>query len=365
MASNKFSVAFSTIGTNSFFRFLKLVFKYPVDFRYWWRCFVSGILSLIAEPFRWYENFKYTGKLRQVELPESPVFILGHWRSGTTLLHNLMCQDKQFSFVTTYQGVFVNVFFCGRWFFRPIMKALMPERRATDNVKLAAGFPQEEGFALANMGSFAFYTYWYFPKLWRVFYRKYVRCEDVSKEQLLFYRNQYRKLIAQSVRFHGRKGFVSKNPPNTGRINQLLEMFPNARFIYIYRNPMMVFQSTVQFFAGTLEALQLQKISKEELEELVFGFYENLIKDYEEQKALIPEGHLVEIRYEEFISDPLAKIEMVYTQLGLPDFMASLPAFRSYLRGQQKFHQTRRQFTEEEKIRIRQRLAFAFNLYGY
>jgi hypothetical protein len=298
-------------------------------------------------------------------MPESPVFILGHWRIVTTLLHNLLCQDKQFSYVTTYQGVFVNVFFSGRWFFRPIMKALMPDRRATDNVKLAAGLPQEEGFALANMGSFAFYTYWYFPKLWRTFYKKYVRCEHVSKTDILYYRKQYRKLIAQSIRFHGRKGFVSKNPPNTGRINELLEMFPNARFIYIYRNPMMVFQSTVHFFTDTMAALQMQKISKEELEELVFGCYQSLIQDYEQQKSLIPEGHLVEIRYEDFVKDPLPAIESIYTQLDLSSYADALPAFQTYLESQQKFHRTKRQFTEDEKVRVKQRLAFAFDLYGY
>lgn len=365
MASGKFKVAFSTIGTNTFLRFMKLVLKYPVDVSFYWRCFISGMVSLIAEPFRWYENLKYTRKLKATTLPESPVFIIGHWRSGTTLLHNIICQDPQFAYVTTYQGVFVNVFFCGRWFFRPLMQALMPERRATDNVRLSAGFPQEEGFALANMGSFGFYNYWYFPKLWRIFYKKYVRCEDVSAEELKFYKDQYRKLMAQSLLFHGRKGFVSKNPPNTGRIKQLLEMFPNAKFIYIYRNPMMVYQSTVQFFAGTLPPLQMQKILPEELDELVFGFYENLIRDYEVQKELIPEGHLTEIRYEDFVKDPLTKIESIYSSLDLPGFDKALPSFTAYIDAQKKFTKSKRQFTDIEKDKIMKRLDFAMALYGY
>ncbi len=365
MASKKFNVAFSTIGTNTFFRFIKLVIKFPVDRKYWWRCFISGIVSFVAEPFRWYEHVKYASKLKKVELPKSPVFILGHWRSGTTLMHNLICQDKQFSFITTYQGVFVNVFFSGRWFFRNLMKALMPERRATDNVKLSAGFPQEEGFALANMGSFAFYNYWYFPKSWRTFYNKYVRCEDVSKEQLAFYQKQYKGLIAQAIYFHGRKGFVSKNPPNSGRIKHILEMFPNAKFIYLYRNPLMVFQSTVHFFAGTLPALQMQDFSKEELEEMVFGMYEHTIRAYEAQKVLIPKNNLIEVRYEDFVKDPLVHIEEIYQHLNLPNFEQASPSFRAYLETQKKFNKSKRSFTYEEKERIKKRLGFAVNLYGY
>lgn len=365
MASGKFNVAFSTIGANSFFRFLKLVWTYPVDIRYWWRGFVSGLVSLIAEPFRWYENLKYSKKLKKVNLPESPVFILGHWRSGTTLMHNLMCQDQQFAYVTTYQGVFVNVFFSGRWFFRRIMKALMPERRATDHVKLSAGYPQEEGFALASMGSFAFYNYWYFPRQWPIFYKKYIKCEGVTKDELSFFMAQYRKLMAQSVFFHGKNGFVSKNPPNTGRIKQLLEMFPKAKFIYIYRNPLKVFQSTVQFFMAIMEAIQMQNASKEEVEEMVFGFYENIIHDYETQKALIPAGHLIEIRYEDFVKDPLSHVEEIYKGLNLSGFNQALPAFDNYVEAQKKFNQSNREFSPEDIHRIKGRLGFAFELYGY
>ncbi len=365
MASVKFKVAFSTIGTNSFLRFLKIVYRFPVHKSYWWRCFVSGLVSLVAEPFRWFQELKYNQTLKQVALPEAPVFILGHWRSGTTLMHNLLCQDKQFSFVTTYQGVFVNVFFSGRWLFRPLMKALMPERRATDNVRLAAELPQEEGFALANMGSFAFYNFWYFPSYWHLFYKRYIKCEDVVKEEKKFFADQYRKLIAQSVHFHRKPGFVSKNPPNTGRVKQLLTLFPNAKFIYLYRNPLMVFQSTVHFFAATLPALQMQKFTKEELEEMVFGFYENLVRDYEVQKSLIPEGNLIEIRYEDFVKNPLVNIKAIYNDLTLSGFENALPALEIFLDKQKKFSQSNRQFSDDERERITKRLGFAFELYGY
>lgn len=365
MARRKFKVAFSTIGANTFPHFLRLITSYPVDRKYWWRCFISGVVSLVAEPFRWYQQLVYQSRLKKIPMPESPLFILGHWRSGTTLMHNLICQDKQFAYVTTYQGVFVNVFFSGRWLFRNLMKALMPEKRAIDHVKLAAGLPQEEGFALANLGSFAFYNYWYFPDHWQEFYQTYIACQKLSVKAQAKLHRRYKLLVAQSLVFHQRPGFVSKNPPNTGRITQILEMFPNAKFIYLYRHPMKVFQSTLDFFAETLPALQLQSLSEDALREMVFGFYENLIRDYEAQKTLIPEGHLIEVRYEDFIAEPLGTLEQIYTQLQVPGFEQAQPDFQAFLEKQKKFVRTKREFTVSEKATLSARLGFAMNLYKY
>ncbi len=365
MARRKFRVAFSTIGANTFPRFLKLIFSYSVSPKYWWRIFVSGIVSLVAEPFRWYQHLVYQKRLKNIPLPESPLFILGHWRSGTTLMHNLVCQDKRFAYITTYQGVFVNVFFSGRWLFRNLMKALMPEKRAIDNVKLAANLPQEEGFALANLGSFAFYNYWYFPNNWQEFYQTYIACHHMSEQTKSRMLTRYKVLIAQSLLFHNRTGFVSKNPPNSGRIKLMLEMFPNAKFIYLYRHPMKVYQSTLDFFSETIPALQLQTISDDALREMVFGFYENLIRDYEAQKSLIPKGQLIEIRYEDFIANPMSTLGQIYTELEMPGFEKAKSDFQVFLEKQKKFVKNKREFSESEKATLSHRLGFAMKLYGY
>ncbi|HQW03946.1 MAG TPA: sulfotransferase, partial [Saprospiraceae bacterium] len=161
MAGRKFNIAFSTIGTVPFIRFLKLVMTYGVYPGYYVRCLVAGIISLLSEPFRWLENILFTRKLSRTVLPVSPVFILGHWRSGTTLLHNAMAQDQQFAFINTFQSVFTNQFFGSRWLFKPLMKLLMPEKRPADNVLLSTEFPQEEGIALSNIDSFGFYNFFY------------------------------------------------------------------------------------------------------------------------------------------------------------------------------------------------------------
>ena len=171
--------------------------------------------------------------------------------------------------------------------------------------------------------------------------------------------------MANLLFFHQRQGFVSKNPPNTGRIAQLLEMFPNAKFIYLYRHPMKVFQSTLDFFTEIIPALQLQSLSDDALREMVFGFYENLIRDYESQKNLIPEGHLIEIRYEDFIGDSIGTLEQIYRRLQIPGFDKAHPEFLTFLEKQKKFVGNKREFSDAEKVSLSERLGFAMQLYGY
>ncbi|MBK8832700.1 MAG: sulfotransferase [Saprospiraceae bacterium] len=365
MAGRKFNIAFSTIGTVPFIRFLKLVMTYGVYPGYYARCLVAGIISLLSEPFRWLENLLFSGKLSRTALPDSPVFILGHWRSGTTLLHNAMAQDRQFAFINTFQSVFANQFFGSRWLFKPLMKLLMPEKRPADNVLLSPELPQEEGIALSNIDSFGFYNFFYFPRRWKDIYKRYISGDSASPKELEAFGRRYKKLIAQSLIEYNRQQFISKFPPNTGAIRHLLDMFPQAKFVYIYRNPILVFQSTVNFFETTHEALMLQPYSKAEFEEMVFELYEMIIQDYERLKSLIPAQHLVEIRYEDFEADPLEGLRSIYERLELEGFEQSIPAFTDYFNSQKKFEKASHQFTPEETERITSRWRFAMEMYGY
>ncbi len=364
-SKRKFPIAFSSLATSPPSLLIKWCVGYGISPKYYFRFFISLCVSLVAEPFRIIENLAYNRKLKAVTLPASPIFILGHWRSGTTLLHNVLCRDDQFAYITTYQSVFPNQFFTGRWLFKNIMRALIPAERPVDHVQLSADFPQEEGFALCNINSYSFNLFWYFPKLWLKFYKKFVECNSSTAQEIRKFNQKYKKLIAQSLLDQGRQQFISKNPANTGRIKQLLEMFPDAKFIYIYRNPLMVFQSTLNYFDAVMESLQMQKFNKSVLTEMIFDLYERLIKDYEDQKKLIPAGHLIEIRYEDFTAKPLDTLEKIYNDLRLDQFDKVLPFFASYMNSQKEFKDTRHMLDASPEQKIKSRWQFAFDMYGY
>ena len=62
------------------------------------------------------ENIRFAKKLRETTIKQPPIFVLGHWRSGSTLLHNLITSDPQFSYVNMYQAMFPWHCLTTEWF---------------------------------------------------------------------------------------------------------------------------------------------------------------------------------------------------------------------------------------------------------
>jgi len=121
----------------------------------------------------------------------------------------------------------------------------MPEKRPSDNVKLNVNYPQEEEFALGNLTIASYYHFFYFPEKATEYFDKNVRFLNGSKE----WKNAYSDLLFRSGYMMREKSYlVVKNPVNTGRLGVLCELYPEGRFLHIYRNPYVVFLSTKKFF---------------------------------------------------------------------------------------------------------------------
>ena len=141
---------------------------------------VCRMLSTLAP----LQDKRYEKLLADKPLEHDPVFILGHWRSGTTFVHNVFSCDKHFGYNTTYQTVFPHLMMWGQPFFKKNMSWLMPDKRPTDNMELAVDLPQEEEFALANMMPYTYYNFWFLPKHQQEYADKYLLFEDISEAEL-------------------------------------------------------------------------------------------------------------------------------------------------------------------------------------
>ena len=254
---------------------------------------VCRLLSLL-QPF---EDARYR-KIADKPLEMDPVFILGHWRSGTTFMHNVFSCDKHFGYNTTYQTVFPNLMLWGQPFFKKNMAFLMPDKRPTDNMELKVDLPQEE-------------------------------------------------------------------EPHTGRVKTLVEMFPNAKFIYLKRNPYTVFESTRSFFTNTIQPLRLQDISNEQIESNFIEVYRRLFYKYEEQKHLIPEGNLVEVKFEDFEQDAFAMTEDIYKKLNLPGFEESKAEIEKYLGKKKGYKKNQYKYADRTVRLVEENWGMALKEWGY
>ena len=153
--------------------------KIPVKYKL--RAFIVGAISFVSAPFQWFESLRLNKKIKQFQVDDAPVFILGHWRSGTTFLHNILCQDPQFGYVTTLQSLFPHSYLTNPLF--PLLtKVIMPPTRPMDNMEIYLESPQEEEMALVNYGPNSFYHMWHFPDQTINLYRHLVKFESDDPE---------------------------------------------------------------------------------------------------------------------------------------------------------------------------------------
>lgn len=346
---------------------LRLMRKYGVDNGYHGRAFIIAAISMIGVPFRIYEKAAYDEKASRVSFDEPPVFILGHWRSGTTHLHNLLCQDPLAAFVTTYQSVFPDQTLAAgsRFIFKNIMKMIMPLTRKGDNVKLSTEYPQEEEFSLGARNPACFYYYWYFPTMIRQFYDEFLNFSASDEKLRQTFMEDYRRVINKAILYTGKQRFLSKNPVNTARIPILLEMFPDARFIHIYRNPVNVILSTRHFFSKMMPGLNLLNFDTDRMNEDIYHIYDRMMKDYLATKSLIPEKNLVEIRYEDLTAKTIDEMGRIYEHFGLAGHKQAAPLIKEYAESKKGY--VKNKYTIERSLldEILQRTNFTMKQWAY
>lgn len=287
---------------------------------------------------------KYRRLLKDKPLENDPLFILGHWRSGTTFVHNIFAQDSHFGYTTTYQTVFPHYVMCLQQMFKPIMSFLMPDKRPTDNMELSADLPQEEEFAINNTCPFNYYNFWFFPERMQEYCDRYLTFRDATDEELQEFKTNFERLVKISLWNTNGTQYLSKNPPHTARMKVMSEIFPNAKYIFLMRNPYTVFESTRSFFSNTIQPLQLHSISMEQMEQNILRNYLELYKAYKEQKHFVPEGNIYEVKFEDIEADALAITRDIYEKLNLPGWDEARGAIEQYISGKKGYKKNRYQY---------------------
>ena len=194
--------------------------------------------------------------------------------------------------------------------------------------------------------------------------QEYLDLEGLSPKELGDWKRSFLRLL-QKLNFKDPRRLVLKSPPHSCRIKTLLELFPDARFIHIVRNPYIVFPSTVNLWKSLYQAHGLQKPTFEGLEEHVFTTFDRLYARLEEGKKLIAPDRFCELRYEDLVRDPEAEMRELYDRLGLDGFDELLPRLRDYWAKNADYQTNRYQLPAERKAEIARRWGAVIRKYGY
>lgn len=309
------------------------------------------------------QKFLFAKKAEELPLAGDPIFVLGHWRTGTTYLHELLALDERFESPTTFQCFHPLAFMTAGWLVKPLTSFLLPKHRPMDNMGMGWDAPQEDEFALLTMGLPTTYRRIAFPN--RVArHMDYLHMGHVPPNEIEDWKAGLMKFV-KYLNYYYRKPLILKSPPHTGRIKVLLEMFPNAKFVHISRNPFKFIPSTIHMWAALDNANAMQNPTNENLRDFVFTSFERLYQGYNRDRHLLGPHNLIDVRFEDLVSNTESVMKEMYQQLDLGDYAKIEPALKARLEKDRSYKKNKHELSKELSEEIESRCAEYIEQFGY
>jgi hypothetical protein len=349
-------------GLGAWFR---LLFKnrFAVHPIFWHIIFVDTFVCLIHSVLGLVQTLRYGRAVARTPLVGPPIFIIGHWRTGTTLLHELMVQDSRFGFPTTYECIDPCHFLLTESTFSRWFQGLMPKHRPMDRMKVGFDRPQEDEFAFCMLGMPSPYLTIAFPNR-PPQDQEYLDLVNVPPRALANWKRRFLAFL-KTVTFKQQKRLVLKSPPHTARIKVLNEMFPDALYVHIVRDPYVVFPSTVKLWKILYETHGFQVPTFAGLEEQVFETYLRMHERLDEGRRLVGPKRIVDVRYEDLVADPEAALRSIYERLDLGGWEAMRPRLAAFVASLKGYETNKYELSAEQREEIGRRWGRVAEKYGY
>ncbi len=336
--------------------------RFAVHWSRWHYAAFYTCLSLVHSSLALGQKILFGRRVAKTVIAEDPMYIVGHWRTGTTLLHELLALDERHTGPTSYECLVPHHFLLTERFARCI-EFLVSAHRAMDNMDLSFAHPQEDEFVWCMQGHPSPYLTMAFPNR-PPQHPEYFDLENVPSRELKSWKETHFRFVRQ-VYFRRRKRVILKNPPHSCRIKVLLDVFPEARFVHIVRDPYAVYPSTIHLWQSLYRKHGLQRPNFAGLEDFVLSTYTKLYQKLEEGRQHVDPSRFCEMRYEDLIRDPEGQLRRLYAHLELDGFDEYLPRLRRYLADHADYETNHYELTAQQRATIAERWGDVIRRYGY
>ncbi len=295
---------------------------------------------------------------------DDPLFVVGHWRSGTTFLHHLLAADPRHVAPTLFQVVNPRSSWASADLGRRLFGGLVPPRRMQDDVPMSFGTPEEDEYAVALLSGCS-------PYLGRVFpdaaehYERFLTLREGSPEEVAAFRGALRAFVGRLARSAPGRRVVLKSPAHTARVPVLLAEFPRARFVHVHRHPDEVFASTRHLY-DTVDWLWLLQRRAEPADVVILRQLRIVLEAWLEDRARLAPERVIEVAYDALAADPIGTLRRIYAHLELGAFEPAEGAVREHLRAVSDHRPNAfPPLNPADRRAVRDAAARAFDAWGY
>jgi omega-hydroxy-beta-dihydromenaquinone-9 sulfotransferase len=352
--------------------FLRFLYKNLIDFRgtnYRLTTKRLGVLLLALVIFAPIEIIVWTGFiLDELFFPtyhdikiNQPVFIIGNPRSGTTFLQRLLARDSgNFLSMRTWE-IFGSPSILTRRLMRgaarfgqfigiPVnrrirkMEQLWKDDDRIHRFRLRA--PEEDEYLFVH--NFSTLKIWSFASMEDEADPYIYYDQKISQQDKIRNMSYYERCIQRHYHYHGvpNKNYLSKNPNFSPAINTLLEKFPDAKFIYLIRNPMQAVPSHISLKEREWQMLG-SPLKKYACADFIIKSSEHWYNYPLKRLKELPEDQAIIVKFDDLVQDAEKTILRVYRQFGF----SMTKEFKSVLQHEAKQarnHQSQHLYTLSE-----------------
>jgi len=339
---------------------------WDVSSEYAHRIAMISAIALPVSALSKLEDALYARRLEEMAIDPTPIILLGHWRTGTTHLHNLFHRDPNLTAPTLWQCLFPGCMIVTKNLGPRLLRDALPDKRSYDNVAQGWNEAAEDEIALAKLTGLSLYAGLGFPDNLAK-YEKYVDFQEATLAE----RTRFRKaleLFVKKIMVATGKRVVIKSCGHSARIPMLLESFPDAKFVLIHRNPYETFASMLHFrervdWENFLQVPDASYIETrwESTADLGARVYERMIED----RHLIPAENYYEVAYADFSGDELSHLATIYQKFGLRDWDRTERILRPYLDSLKGYQKNRLTLDPKLKEFVYDRWRLVFDAFGY
>ena len=331
---------------------------------YWGRLARVLLTSTALSPLRLAERVWFERRVSRTEPHPSPVYVHGFARTGTTHLHNLLAHDPGLGFLTTLQASASPMFLTTRGWLEPLIARRLPATRPMDNVAVSLSLPQEEELALACISHLSPVHAVSFPNRMREITDRFGSMA-LSARELAQWERAYLHVVRKATLAANGRRLVLKSPANLGRTTLLRRLFPDAKFVFLMRNPYVTYLSNLRLYRSLLPAYAMADYDWDSVAAAVRSNFATMMQRYLHDRESIPEGNLIEVRFEDIEADPLGELERIYRRLGLPGWARARGPIAAYTATLSSYRKNRYRVDRSVVDAVDRDWGFAVKAWGY